>query len=109
MCPSHALIQKLLPLMTAAGTDALALRPSPPAGVVASPAQAQEVHAYLRKYLVDHIGEDKAKTTRIIYGGSVNDANCAELARQEDIDGFLVGGASLKAASFVTICNAQKK
>ena len=47
-----------------------------------------------------------SETTRIIYGGSVNAGNCAELAKEEDIDGFLVGGASLKGADFVTICNA---
>ncbi len=45
---------------------------------------------------------------RIIYGGSVNDGNAADLAGQEDIDGFLVGGASLKGPAFVTIANASK-
>jgi triosephosphate isomerase len=76
-------------------------------GVVASPAQAQEVHAYVRKVLGDRLGKSKAEGIRIIYGGSVTDANCAELATQEDIDGFLVGGASLKADAFVKICNAR--
>ncbi|PNH10473.1 Triosephosphate isomerase, chloroplastic [Tetrabaena socialis] len=75
-------------------------------GVVASPAQAQEVHAYLRKFCQAKLGLSVADTLRIIYGGSVNDANCKELAHMEDIDGFLVGGASLKGCSFVTICNA---
>eukprot|EP00877_Chromochloris_zofingiensis_P002231 jgi/Chrzof1/12008/Cz06g17270.t1_TPI[v5.2] len=78
-------------------------------GVVASPEQAQEVHAYLRKLLSDKLGKSEAEKVRIIYGGSVNDGNCEELARQEDIDGFLVGGASLKAPSFLTICNAASK
>jgi triosephosphate isomerase (TIM) len=75
-------------------------------GVVASPAQAQEVHAYLRSKLEKELGVAQGQSTRIIYGGSVSDANCVELGGQEDIDGFLVGGASLKATSFVQICNA---
>jgi triosephosphate isomerase len=65
------------------------------------------VHAYLRQWMQKKVGAEAAASTRIIYGGSVNDANCAELAREEDIDGFLVGGASLKAAAFLKICNAQ--
>jgi triosephosphate isomerase len=75
-------------------------------GQVASPQQAQEVHAYLRKVLTERLGREQAEAVRIIYGGSVNDGNCNELATQPDIDGFLVGGASLKAASFLTICNS---
>lgn len=56
-------------------------------------------------------GEAAAASTRIIYGGSVKADNCDELARQADIDGFLVGGASLIAADFIAIINAatQKK
>ncbi|KAB5520322.1 hypothetical protein DKX38_024641 [Salix brachista] len=65
-------------------------------GKVATPGQAQEVHLGLRKWLHDSVGAEVAATTRIIYGGSVNGANCRELAAQPDIDGFLVGGASLK-------------
>ncbi|XP_050203370.1 triosephosphate isomerase, cytosolic [Mercurialis annua] len=65
-------------------------------GKVASPAQAQEVHADLRKWLHDNVSAEVAASTRIIYGGSVNGANCKELAAQPDVDGFLVGGASLK-------------
>ncbi|KAJ6964279.1 triosephosphate isomerase [Populus alba x Populus x berolinensis] len=65
-------------------------------GKVATPDQAQEVHLELRKWLHDNVGAEVAATTRIIYGGSVNGANCKELAAQPDIDGFLVGGASLK-------------
>ncbi|OVA05928.1 Triosephosphate isomerase [Macleaya cordata] len=65
-------------------------------GKVASPAQAQEVHAELRAWLSKNVSADVASTTRIIYGGSVNGANCNELAGQPDVDGFLVGGASLK-------------
>jgi len=76
-------------------------------GVVASPAQAQEVHAWLRKWLADNCGPQVADTTRIIYGGSVNPGNCRELGAQEDVDGFLVGGASLNGSDFITICNAR--
>ncbi|MEW5299925.1 MAG: hypothetical protein WDW36_002895 [Sanguina aurantia] len=75
-------------------------------GKVASPEQAQEVHAYLRLWLSGRLGFETASRVRIIYGGSANDKNCRDLAQQEDIDGFLVGGASLKAASFITIANA---
>ncbi|XP_058099248.1 triosephosphate isomerase, cytosolic-like [Magnolia sinica] len=71
-------------------------------GKVATPAQAQEVHAELRQWLKENVGAEVAATTRIIYGGSVNGANCKDLAAQPDVDGFLVGGASLKA-EFVDI------
>ncbi|KAK8805725.1 hypothetical protein WA158_002381 [Blastocystis sp. Blastoise] len=74
-------------------------------GKVATPAQAEEVHASLRKWLSDNVSPAVADKTRIIYGGSVNAKNCSESAKQADIDGFLVGGASL-TSSFVDICNA---
>ncbi|CAG8449206.1 17296_t:CDS:2 [Dentiscutata heterogama] len=64
-------------------------------GKVATPEQAQEVHVIIRKWLAENVSEKVAQETRIIYGGSVNDANSPELAKQLDIDGFLVGGASL--------------
>ncbi|GAX73892.1 hypothetical protein CEUSTIGMA_g1342.t1 [Chlamydomonas eustigma] len=76
-------------------------------GVVATPEQAQEVHAYLRKVLGNKLGAEVASSVRILYGGSVNDKNCEELAQKEDVDGFLVGGASLQAASFETIIKAH--
>ncbi|KAH9696823.1 triosephosphate isomerase [Citrus sinensis] len=75
-------------------------------GKVATPEQAQEVHAALRDWLKNSVSADVATKTRIIYGGSVNGSNCAELAKQEDIDGFLVGGASLKGPEFATIVNS---
>lgn len=75
-------------------------------GKVASPQQAQEVHSAIRSWLSDKISPEVSSATRIVYGGSVNGANSAELAKQEDIDGFLVGGASLKGPEFATICNA---
>lgn len=77
-------------------------------GKVASPEQAQEVHAFIRKWATDKVSSDVSAKLRIIYGGSVNDKNANELASQEDIDGFLVGGASLKGPAFVTIANASK-
>jgi triosephosphate isomerase len=65
-------------------------------GKVASVEQAQEVHAAIRKWLKENVSETVAEETRILYGGSVNGKNCKELAKEKDIDGFLVGGASLK-------------
>lgn len=75
-------------------------------GKVASVQQAQEVHAAIRKWLRANVGEEVAAETRILYGGSVNGKNCKELAKEEDIDGFLVGGASLKP-EFVDIINSN--
>jgi triosephosphate isomerase (TIM) len=75
-------------------------------GKVATTEQAQEVHAAIRKWLAKGVSQEAADKTRILYGGSVNDKNCGELAKQPDIDGFLVGGASLKPA-FVDIINAK--
>lgn len=65
-------------------------------GVVATPAQAQEAHKNLREWIAAHVSSVVAPRVRIIYGGSVNGANCAELIALEDVDGFLVGGAALK-------------
>lgn len=72
-------------------------------GKTATPAQAQEVHAFIRKLLNDIFGQTTAEATRIQYGGSVKPDNAAELMAQPDIDGALVGGASLKADSFEKI------
>jgi hypothetical protein len=60
--------------------------------------QAQEVHAALRKWLKESVSAEAADSTRIIYGGSVSEKNCCDLSKQSDVDGFLVGGASLKPA-----------
>ncbi|KAK0507684.1 hypothetical protein JMJ35_009573 [Cladonia borealis] len=76
-------------------------------GKVATSEQAQEVHKAIRGWLGEKIGEGVAEETRIIYGGSVSEKNCRELAGEGDIDGFLVGGASLKPA-FVDIINARQ-
>ncbi|KAG4982188.1 hypothetical protein JHK87_026937 [Glycine soja] len=75
-------------------------------GKVATPEQAQEVHAAVRDWLKKNVSAEVSSKTRIIYGGSVNASNSAELAKQEDIDGFLVGGASLKGPEFATIINS---
>lgn len=75
-------------------------------GKTATPEQAQDVHAKLRNWLSENVSSEVAESCRIIYGGSVSPANCAELAKMGDIDGFLVGGASLKP-DFVTIINAR--
>lgn len=65
-------------------------------GVVASPEQAQEVHSGIRRWLAEKVSAEVAQATRIMYGGSANIKNCRALGACEDIDGFLVGGASLK-------------
>jgi len=75
-------------------------------GVTATPQQAQEVHEKLREWLTTKVSAIVGRTTRIIYGGSVTAANCEELAAQPDIDGFLVGGASLKP-DFIDIIHAR--
>lgn len=75
-------------------------------GKVATPEQAQEVHVAVRDWLKKNVSAEVASKTRIIYGGSVNGSNCSELAKQEDIDGFLVGGASLKGPEFAIIVNS---
>jgi triosephosphate isomerase len=65
-------------------------------GKVATVQQAQEVHEAIRKWLKAKVSDAVADETRILYGGSVNGKNCKDLAKEKDIDGFLVGGASLK-------------
>jgi triosephosphate isomerase len=75
-------------------------------GKVATPEQAQEVHALIRGLLADLASTDTAAKIRIQYGGSVKPDNAAELAAQPDIDGALVGGASLKAVDFIGIAKA---
>jgi len=76
-------------------------------GKVATSAQAQDVHADIRKWISKQIDESAASKTRIIYGGSVAGNNCVELSHQPDVDGFLVGGASLKP-EFVDVINSKK-
>ena len=78
-------------------------------GVTASTEQAQEMHAALRKLLARKFGKRLAGGISILYGGSCNAQNAAELFAQPDIDGGLIGGASLKAEDFVAIINAFPK
>ena len=78
-------------------------------GRTASPQQAQDVHAFIRKYLADKFGQLTASIVRIQYGGSVKADNAEELLACPDIDGALVGGASLKAADFMAIIEAGRK
>jgi triosephosphate isomerase len=75
-------------------------------GLTATPQQAQEVHALIRGLLVEMYGRKLAGEIRIQYGGSVKPDNAGELMAQEDVDGLLVGGASLKADDFVAIVKA---
>jgi triosephosphate isomerase len=72
-------------------------------GRTATPQQAQDVHAFIRRLLADLYGADLAQAVRIQYGGSVKPENTADLMREADIDGALVGGASLKADGFAKI------
>jgi triosephosphate isomerase len=72
-------------------------------GLTATPRQAEEVHAHVRKRLQEKYGNRASDCAIILYGGSVKPANSYSLFKEEDIDGFLVGGASLEADSFVDI------
>ena len=74
-------------------------------GVTATPDQAQETHAAIRKMIAEK-DASVAEQVRIQYGGSMNAANAKELLAMEDIDGGLIGGASLKAEDFLAICTA---
>ena len=75
-------------------------------GKTATPQQAQEMHAFIRKLLSENHGKENANSIRILYGGSVKPENSQELLSQPDIDGALVGGACLKAESFLGIINS---
>lgn len=76
-------------------------------GKTATPEQAQEVHADLRRILAERYNPETSEEVRILYGGSVKPDNTAELMAQADIDGALVGGASLQSDSFIDIINAS--
>ena len=75
-------------------------------GVTASTDQAQEVHAFIRNLLVEKYGNEVAESTSILYGGSCKPINAKELFASKDIDGGLIGGASLKSDDFVAITQA---
>jgi len=72
-------------------------------GVNATPEQAQEMHAFIRELIADKYGKQVADNFTIIYGGSCNGENAKHLFKQEDVDGGLIGGASLKAGEFFKI------
>lgn len=74
-------------------------------GETASPEQAQEMHAFIRKTLADKYGKSVADSVSILYGGSVKPDNAKEIFAKEDVDGGLIGGASLKADDFIAIIN----
>ncbi len=75
-------------------------------GVTASPEQAQEMHQYIRGLLVEMFDNKVADSTTILYGGSCNPSNAEELFSKPDVDGGLIGGASLKANDFMKIVNS---
>ncbi len=75
-------------------------------GETASPQQAQAMHRHIRQRLVAHYGTQIGESTSILYGGSVKPANAAELFGQPDVDGGLIGGASLKADDFLAIAGS---
>jgi len=75
-------------------------------GVTASSAQAQEMHAFIRSLLTEKYGSEISSEISILYGGSCNAKNASELFANPDVDGGLIGGASLVAADFVTIVNS---
>lgn len=77
-------------------------------GKTATSAQAQEMHAHIRNVLAAKYGEQVASSISILYGGSVKAANAKEIFGQPDVDGGLVGGASLNAAEFTVIANSLK-
>lgn len=74
-------------------------------GKTATPTQAEEVHAMIRSLLSERFSQALADSTRILYGGSVNPGNIKELMSEKDIDGGLIGGASLKSESFIEMVN----
>ncbi len=76
-------------------------------GETASPEQAQEMHAHIRKLIRDRFGDTMADGIRILYGGSMKPSNATELLSKSDVDGGLIGGASLKAEDFSAIIRAS--
>ena len=77
-------------------------------GLTATKEQAQEVHAFIRKLIEKKYNKEIANNTTILYGGSCNPSNADDLFAQPDVDGGLIGGASLKADDFVKIIQANK-
>lgn len=78
-------------------------------GKNATPEQANEMHKHIRSVISKLYDQNTADNTKILYGGSLNDKNCKELLSESDIDGGLIGGASLKADSFIEIIKATQQ
>jgi triosephosphate isomerase len=76
-------------------------------GVTATSDQAQEMHKYIRSIIAEKYGEEVSEDICILYGGSVKPSNASELFNQPDIDGGLVGGASLQVEDFINIIKAK--
>ena len=109
------LVQQLAPLVASLGQEdwarvVIAYEPvwAIGTGKVATPAQAQDTHAALRAWLAENVSAPVAAAVRVIYGGSVKPGNCEELIALPDVDGFLVGGASLKADFAAIVACAQQ-
>ena len=75
-------------------------------GLTATPEQAEDVHKMIRGLIDKHFGKERAESTRVLYGGSMNALNCAELLQKPNIDGGLIGGASLKPEDFSKMVQA---
>ena len=105
-----AQLQESLPALSSAQLAAVVIAYEPVwaigTGINATPEQAQEVHSDIRDWLAKHCGSEIPQTLRILYGGSVTPANAPSLLSQSDIDGVLVGGASLQARDFLAIARA---
>ena len=76
-------------------------------GLTATPEQAQDIHAMIRKAIADNFGQAAADETTILYGGSCKPSNAAEIFAKKDVDGGLIGGASLKADDFAKLIDAR--
>jgi len=103
-------IRKGLASLSAAKVSAVTIAYEPVwaigTGLTATPQQAQEAHNFIRRLISEMYDGQLSKEIRILYGGSVKPDNTAELMAQDDVDGLLVGGASLKADDFVAIIRA---
>jgi triosephosphate isomerase (TIM) len=97
--------------LTSAGDLVIAYEPvwAIGTGETATPEQAQEMHAFIRSLLSDRFGGTLAADVHILYGGSMKPSNAEELLSQQDVDGGLIGGASLKAADFAAIVSAARQ
>lgn len=78
-------------------------------GLVAAPEQAEEMHLFIRELIQKSVSSDMASNVRLLYGGSVNSSNSSKLFEKLNIDGGLIGGASLDAESFMQICMTAKR